>query len=419
MSGELHARALRTSAAVPGFAPPIVHKVLRSPGQPLSASARATFEPVFGRDLSDVRLHADARAAESARAVGATAYTVGSHVVLGVGQERALLAHELTHVVQQSAPGAVPPPSLRIADGSDAAEAEAGAISRQLDRTTPTPVRVQARTGLQLSRQAASSPTRATASTARRIQASAASVSWIDQGSPAGAHVPDPTPPATLTVPFVTGSSGFRFSNYLHGWCETSDAIHLTAHGLEADSGIYRGPSYLGIPSHAYPTRSSRAPFTEGGIEGIEFEQLAGARTISAGAIGGGIGAAVGVAGGAWLGAKGGALIGALGGPIGAGAGAIIGGVIGGLAGWGLGSLAANRITNFPPIWTRIRLRLKATGARTCELVAHSPFPSNNLYCDLSQVRTYSALAPEQSRWEAGGWEAGNPWGASRPSVTP
>ena len=89
--------------------PPIVHDVLRSSGEPLDATTRAFFEPRFGHDFSRVRVHTDEKAAESARLVNARAYTVGDNVVLGSGQQppsssasRRLLAHELTHVVQQS-----------------------------------------------------------------------------------------------------------------------------------------------------------------------------------------------------------------------------------------------------------------------------------------------------------------------------
>ncbi len=139
--------------------PPIVHEVLHSPGQPLDAATRAFMEPRFGhdfsrvpthsiapssvparlaigaphdsfeqeaeamarrvmsrssvpssmrRDFSGVRIHTDARAGESARAVNALAYTVGQNIVFGAGQYapsapagRRLLAHELTHVIQQ------------------------------------------------------------------------------------------------------------------------------------------------------------------------------------------------------------------------------------------------------------------------------------------------------------------------------
>jgi hypothetical protein len=108
--GTLQRRATGVSAA--GEAPPIVHQVLRSPGQPLEPGARRFFEPRFGHDFSQVRIHADETAAKSARAVDALAYAVKHHVVFGTGQYapgssagQRLLAHELTHVVQQSTRG--------------------------------------------------------------------------------------------------------------------------------------------------------------------------------------------------------------------------------------------------------------------------------------------------------------------------
>lgn len=88
--------------------PPIVDEVLRSPGQPLDSETRAFMEPRFGYDFSHVQVHTDAKAAESARAINAAAYTVGRNVVFGEGHYlrhsvsgRSLLAHELAHVVQQ------------------------------------------------------------------------------------------------------------------------------------------------------------------------------------------------------------------------------------------------------------------------------------------------------------------------------
>jgi len=90
-------------------APAIVREVLAAPGQPLDSATRGFMEPRFGQDFSKLRVHTDARAAESAKAIGAHAYTVGSHIVFGAGRYEplssfggALLAHELAHVVQQS-----------------------------------------------------------------------------------------------------------------------------------------------------------------------------------------------------------------------------------------------------------------------------------------------------------------------------
>ncbi|HEU4456313.1 MAG TPA: DUF4157 domain-containing protein [Longimicrobium sp.] len=131
-------RRSATSAAAPGFAPPLVHEVLRSPGRPLDAGTRAWMEPRFGHSFADVRVHADGRAARSADAVSARAYAVGRDIVFGAGayapgstDGRRLVAHELAHVVQQSASldAAVPMASLEIgsADAPEERAAEAAA----------------------------------------------------------------------------------------------------------------------------------------------------------------------------------------------------------------------------------------------------------------------------------------------------
>jgi hypothetical protein len=147
----------RATGSGPPAAPPIVHDVLGSPGEPIDSVTRAFFEPRLGHefaqklvspvpatmqarlevgassdgfereadavadrvvgaptrrvarhDIGAVRIHTDAQAAASARAVNARAYTVGNDIVFDLGQYRPessegrhLLAHELTHVVQQ------------------------------------------------------------------------------------------------------------------------------------------------------------------------------------------------------------------------------------------------------------------------------------------------------------------------------
>jgi len=104
-------RQLQRSSADSGIlspAPPLVQQVLRGAGQPLERSTRDSVEQRFGWDFGRIRIHADSRAAESARSVGASAYTVGQNIVFGSGQYspgtlsgQRLLAHELTHVLQQ------------------------------------------------------------------------------------------------------------------------------------------------------------------------------------------------------------------------------------------------------------------------------------------------------------------------------
>jgi hypothetical protein len=81
---------------------------LGASGQPLSGASRKFFEPRFGYDFSDVRVHNDPSAAQSARSIDALAYTAGNHIVFNQGQYspdtetgQKLMAHELTHVIQQ------------------------------------------------------------------------------------------------------------------------------------------------------------------------------------------------------------------------------------------------------------------------------------------------------------------------------
>jgi len=121
-------------------APPIVHAALRSPGRPLDAAARAALEPRLGADFSHVRVHTDAQAAASARSVNALAYTVGRDVVFGAGQYapstragQRLLAHELTHVIQQgtASPGTAP---LAVGPTDDAFEREADSVAHHVTR---------------------------------------------------------------------------------------------------------------------------------------------------------------------------------------------------------------------------------------------------------------------------------------------
>ncbi len=90
-------------------APPIVDSVLSSPGSQLPDSTRNFMESRFGHDFSHVRVHTDQRATESAAAVKARAYTVGNNIVFGRGEspsrDQHLLAHELTHTLQQGNAG--------------------------------------------------------------------------------------------------------------------------------------------------------------------------------------------------------------------------------------------------------------------------------------------------------------------------
>lgn len=98
-----------TSEATTTKAPEIVHQSLSATGQPLDAATRAFFEPRFGHDFSQIRIHADHKAAQANRSIYARAFAFNGHIAFADGQYaptsptgRKLLAHELAHVVQQS-----------------------------------------------------------------------------------------------------------------------------------------------------------------------------------------------------------------------------------------------------------------------------------------------------------------------------
>jgi len=120
------------------FATARVDEALDSPGQPLDATTRAEMEPRLGHDFANVRVHADSRASDSARAVNATAYTVGRDLVFQVGHYRPetevgkrLLAHELTHVVQQ---GADPGPKRNTLDSEPVLSQPGDRAEQEADR---------------------------------------------------------------------------------------------------------------------------------------------------------------------------------------------------------------------------------------------------------------------------------------------
>jgi len=105
------------------------------PGVPLAAKARASMESQFGHNFSQVRVHNDSHAAESASSLNARAYTFGNHIVFGGGRYSPnsqlgirLLAHELTHVVQQRS-GTSAVDASRIGTMEAPAEKEAQKVS--------------------------------------------------------------------------------------------------------------------------------------------------------------------------------------------------------------------------------------------------------------------------------------------------
>ena len=127
-SGTGHLSTTYSSEAPATQAPAIVHRALRSPSRPLDSSTLGFMQARFGRDFGAVRVHTDADAAASAAAIAANAYTAGNDIAFAQGQYlpetaagQRLLAHELTHVLQQT--------SRNPSGSGSAAE---GSVQRQL-----------------------------------------------------------------------------------------------------------------------------------------------------------------------------------------------------------------------------------------------------------------------------------------------
>ena len=122
------------------FAPEIVGQVLQGDGQPLEHRTRVAMERRFGHDFSGVRVHVGERASASAETIHALAYTVGGDIVFRSGrydpgslEGQRLLAHELTHVVQQ---GAAP----RSAGRQDGRVKTAGQVTDRVQRAVATAI---------------------------------------------------------------------------------------------------------------------------------------------------------------------------------------------------------------------------------------------------------------------------------------
>jgi hypothetical protein len=125
-----------------GAAPASIDQALASPGRPLEPTLRQDMEQRFGHNFSRVRVHSDAAAERSAQDVNAHAYTVGHDIVFNAGwfapgthEGRRLIAHELTHVVQQSAAAGIRVSQRNetygLSPGIPLSTAKSGVVQRQ------------------------------------------------------------------------------------------------------------------------------------------------------------------------------------------------------------------------------------------------------------------------------------------------
>ena len=253
----------RSSAgqAAPAAIPSVVHDVLRSSGEPLDAATRTLMEPRFGHDFSRIRIHTDAQAAESARAVNALAYTVGEDVVFGRGQYRPgsrdgqqLIAHELTHTIQQVA-GTSPRESGR---SERRLESEAEAVSRAA--VEGGDVRVGSSSPVSLSRQTAPSTAPAAGPAATPTTVTGTDPNTID-GFVTGRAEISPANMAKLQVI----AARIQVSLKEHPGSKVLVVGHTDAQGNEADNmtlGMRRAESTrdalvkMGVPAEKIQTES-------------------------------------------------------------------------------------------------------------------------------------------------------------------
>jgi len=251
-----------------------------------------------------------------------------------------------------------------------------------------------------------------------RITFAAATCSWIDPSTGLPEVDKNRVMGATASRAFLTGNSGYRFCNFMEVSVE-ADPSHkmILTRGYTHDSRMYRGPSYLKIPSHAFLVKQD--VFEE--RDAVRFTQLCGARTVSPEVLGAG----GGLVGGAIVGAGVGSFV-----PlVGTALGAIAGGAIGAF----VGEVGLRRFVAFPPIWSKIQIRIYKDGRTEAQLLQYSLFPSLTFYqqtrdqfarVDVARGQGFynATKARELPDWHARGWDglerkstpgpcAGNPWG--------
>ncbi len=183
-----NAAVVRALAAVQRSA---VHDVVRGGGRPLETGKRADMEARLGANFSGVRVHTDAAAQRSAAELGARAYTSGNHIVIGRGGgDDHTLAHELTHVIQQSAGPVAGTPTadgLSVSSPSDPHEKEAEAVATRAMAGLPHTRQVQRAPAVDIQRLAiGDSPTTWGSQPVRRSAAGRDGVFFV---GPAGQEV--------------------------------------------------------------------------------------------------------------------------------------------------------------------------------------------------------------------------------------
>jgi len=275
------AKASAPTRAEPGVAPKTVREALDSPGQPLDPTTRRFMEPRFGHDFSRIRIHADSRAGESTRAIGAEAYTAGEHIVFGRGRYapdtpagRELLAHELTHHVQQSAAiGLSRGHANAKASASAEAEAEADRNATRMGGGAGVEVNVRTPVGIAMKGSAdpaadhsfwfQSKPPEKAVDTPSGIQIAPKGQAVLD---PATTTIPAPGL-GTLTVQFAGMDTDFQMGKPRPGFAAAEklvvDAIRNAIGDLGSLPEIKNAPSQAAAEAQRHEDLTARARLKE------------------------------------------------------------------------------------------------------------------------------------------------------------
>lgn len=245
LSLQRHSNGLATT---PGSGvPPIVHEVLRSPGQPLDAATRSFMESRFAADFSQVRVHSDPKAADSARAVNASAYTVGAHIAFASSRYapttttgRRLIAHELAHTIQQ---GFSTPDTGRLDIGApgDSREREADSVADQVT-SQQSPVSVSGTTAGHLMMQRQEGEEGSTPGTMLGPSEDAPGTTEVPVSPPSGA-TPLAAPSVPQTFQFTVPTGLRRFRDVFR--VPSSGNFSITASGVMSARPSTRAPYFI------------------------------------------------------------------------------------------------------------------------------------------------------------------------------
>jgi hypothetical protein len=249
-------------SSVPAHALTAVKTGTQGGGQALDKRTNAEMSAKFGHDFSSIRIHTDSRAGEAAGAMGANAYALGGDIVFGAGkynpgsrETERLLAHELTHVVQQAQFG--PGDWGRTSLQGDASEREADGLASQV--MMGRSVQVQAAPGAAVARDDVGIPT-------------AEDGTWPPPQSMVGGSVGDPgndSAPAapTMAVGHAAGGSGGTEPGFGGDLANTAAGL-ISGAGSFAGGGVAEGAALLGGMAEASGLMEGGVVSTLGGAVG-------------------------------------------------------------------------------------------------------------------------------------------------------